>query len=93
MSEDLYGSAIKVPYALRDNGQSVDLLLENIKSKWVFKHASRNEVKHCVIIGTDEYANGEVAVKDLELGEQIAAKIDALVERLVKYHNHSKCQS
>jgi histidyl-tRNA synthetase len=63
---------------LRENGQSVDLILENKKSKWVFKHASRIEAKHCVIVGSDEYANGEVAIKDLVLGEQRTVKIDAL---------------
>lgn len=78
MSEDLYGVAIKVASELRAEGQTVDLVLEKKKTKWVFKHASRNEAKYCVIVAGNEYENGEVSVKDLTLGEQKAVKIDAL---------------
>ncbi|EED91838.1 histidyl-trna synthetase [Thalassiosira pseudonana CCMP1335] len=78
MSEDLFGVAVQVASTLRQNGQSVDLILENKKPKWVFKHASRNEAKYCVIVAGDEYKNGEVSVKDLALGEQMSVKIDAL---------------
>ena len=65
MSEDLYGVAVEVASKLRAEGQTVDLILENKKSKWVFKHASRNEAKYCVIVAGREYENGEVSVKDL----------------------------
>ena len=78
MKQDLYGPAVQVASSLRENGQSVDLVLENKKSKWVFKHASRNEAKYCVIVGSDEYENGEVAIKDLTTGEQSTVKIDEL---------------
>ncbi len=78
MNESLYGVAIEVASKLRASGQTVDLILENKKPKWVFKHASRNEAKFCVIVAGDEYENGEVSVKDLTLGEQKAVKIDAL---------------
>lgn len=78
MSEDLYGVAVEVASKLRAEGQTVDLILENKKSKWVFKHASRNEAKYCVIVAGREYENGEVSVKDLAVGEQKAVKIDAL---------------
>lgn len=78
MNEDLYGPAVQVASSLRENGQSVDLILENKKSKWVFKHASRNEAKYCVIVGSDEYENGAVAIKDLATGEQSTVKINEL---------------
>ncbi|KAL9190193.1 hypothetical protein ACHAXT_007404 [Thalassiosira profunda] len=80
MSPDLYGVAIEVASKLRAEGQTVDLVLENKKTKWVFKHASRNEARHCVIVAGNEYENGEVSIKDLSLGEQKAVKIDALAE-------------
>lgn len=78
MSEDLYGVAIEVASKLRAAGQTVDLILENKKPKWVFKHASRNEARYCVIVAGNEYENGEVSVKDLSAGEQKAVKIDSL---------------
>ncbi|KAL7545337.1 hypothetical protein ACHAWF_008692 [Thalassiosira exigua] len=78
MNEDLYGVAVEVASKLRRAGQTVDLILENKKTKWVFKHASRNEAKYCVIVAGNEYENGEVSVKDLAVGEQKAVKIDEL---------------
>ena len=78
MSEDLYGVAVEVASKLRAEGQSVDLILEKKKTKWVFKHASRNEAKYCVIVAGNEYENGEVSVKDLAEGEQRSVKIDEL---------------
>mmetsp|Transcript_55238 Transcript_55238/g.117428 ORF Transcript_55238/g.117428 Transcript_55238/m.117428 type:complete len:514 (+) Transcript_55238:180-1721(+) len=78
MSEDLYGVAVEVASKLRGEGQTVDLILEQKKTKWVFRHASRNEARYCVIVAGDEYENGEVSVKDLSVGEQKVVKIDAL---------------
>jgi len=78
MNEDLYGVAIEVASKLRAAGQTVDLILEIKKPKWVFKHASRNEARYCVIVAGDEYEKGEVSVKDLSAGEQKTVKIDSL---------------
>lgn len=80
MGEDLYGAAVGVAGTLRAAGRTVDLVLERKKPKWVFKHAARNGARYCVLVAGDEYANGEVAVKDLAAGEQRAVKIDALGE-------------
>lgn len=78
MSQELYPVAVEVASKLRAEGQTVDLILEDKKTKWVFKHASRNEAKYCVIVAGNEYENGEVSVKDLAVGEQKSVKIDAL---------------
>ena len=78
MSEELYGPAVNVASRLRECGMSVDLILESKKSKWVFKHAARNEARYCVIVGSDEYESGEVAIKDLGSGEQKRVRIDGL---------------
>ena len=80
MSKELYPAAIKAATALRRAGQSVDVVLEDKKAKWVFKHADRIGAKFCVIVGADEYANGEVAIKNLEVGAQETVKVDALAE-------------
>jgi histidyl-tRNA synthetase len=79
MGSDMYRAAVGVASTLRAGGRSVDLILEpERKAKWVFKHASRNEAKYCVIVAGDEYQNGEVVVKDLRLGEQKTVRMDAL---------------
>jgi histidyl-tRNA synthetase len=78
MGEDLYPAAINVARILRESGQSVDLVLENKKTKWVFKHADRLGAKYCAIVGSEEFQNGEVAIKDLSLGEQKTISLDEL---------------
>lgn len=78
MSEDLYPAALLVATKLRNAGQSVDLILENKKTKWVFKHADRIGAKFCAIIGSQEFENGQVAVKNLSAGEQTTINIDSL---------------
>jgi histidyl-tRNA synthetase len=78
MSPDLYKVAVDVASRLRAGGQSVDVVLENKKSKWVFKHADRIGARFCVIVGADEFASGQVAVKNLELGTQEKVLIDSI---------------
>lgn len=80
MTPELYEASISVAAKLRKAGQTVDVVLEKKKPKWVFKHADRIGVKFCVIVAPDEYENGEVSIKDLEGGEQTAVKIDDLEE-------------
>ena len=78
MNQDLYGSAIEIATKLREAGQSVDVILEEKKTKWVFKHSDRIQSKFVVIVAPDEHANGEVSIKDLGAGEQSTVKIDEL---------------
>lgn len=78
MNQDLYGAAIKVANTLRQAGQSVDVILEQKKAKWVFKHADRIRSKYVAFIAPDEYERGEVSMKTLSNGEQNSIKIDDL---------------
>lgn len=78
MSEDLYGPSLDVASRLRDAGQKVDLILESKKTKWVLKHAHRIGAKYCAIIGSQEFEAGEVAIKNLEAGEQETVKVEQL---------------
>lgn len=80
MSPDLYENAVMVAKALRNAGQSVDVILEEKKTKWVFKHADRIKSRFVVIVAPDEITNGEVSIKDLSCGEQKTVKIDTLGE-------------
>jgi histidyl-tRNA synthetase len=78
MSDDLYPAALRVASKLRQAGQSVDLVLENKKTKWVFKHADRIGARYCAVVGSQEFENGEVAIKDLVAGEQMTISVDSL---------------
>jgi len=78
MNKDLYKAAIDVASKLRAAGQSVDVVLEKKKPKWVFKHADRIGAKYCVIVAPSEFEDGAVSIKDLTVGEQKAVSIDSL---------------
>lgn len=79
MTKELYGPAVRVASRLRQAGKSVDVVLEEgKKTKWVFKHADRVQAANVVIVGADEYANGEVAIKNMEVGEQVVIQLDDL---------------
>lgn len=80
MKPELYSAAIDVATKLRQAGQSVDVVLQKKKTKWVFKHADRLGAKYCAIVAPDEFERGEVSIKNLDLGEQNAVKIDELGE-------------
>ncbi len=70
MTKDLYGASVDIATKLRAAGQSVDVVLESKKTKWVFKHADRVGAKYCVIVAPDEFEKGEVSIKNLTEGEQ-----------------------
>lgn len=80
MNEALYPVSLQVASSLRTAGQKVDVILERKKPKWVFKHADRLGAKYCVVVGEDEYASGQVAIKDLTSGEQRPIDISSLTE-------------
>jgi len=59
---------------LRTAGLRVDLYPEADKLGKQFKYASARRVPFVAILGDDERGKGEVAIKNLESGEQIAVK-------------------
>lgn len=79
MDESLYPQVIEIATILRTGGQSVDIILDTSKkTKWVFKYANRIGVENVVIVGKDEWTNGEVSIKFLSEGTQISMKIPEL---------------
>jgi len=62
-------------------------------TKRVFKHADRLRAKYCAIIGSDEFTNNEVAIKNLSTGEQEKIQLNELstwVEEKKKQQNENK---
>jgi len=80
MKEDLHDDAIAIATKLRKSGQSVDVVLEQKKTKWVFKHADRIQARFVVIVAPHEIANGEVSIKDLDCGDQTTVRIGELAD-------------
>lgn len=78
LQPELYKKAINIATRLRASGQSVDVILEKKKPKWVFKHADRLGVRHCIVVAPDELENGEVAIKEMSTGEQELVEVDKI---------------
>ena len=60
MGAGLRGAAMEVASAIRSGGRSADLVLEDKKMKWVFKHAERLGAERLVMVMPDEWSRGAV---------------------------------
>jgi len=69
-NEDSINESIALAHELRSAGLRVDLYPEADKVGKQFKYASSRGIKFVAIVGDDERARGEVAIKDLRSGEQ-----------------------
>ena len=63
-------AALQVASRLRAQGRSVDLIIEDRKLKWAFKHADSRGASRLVLLAPDEWAAGKVRIKDLKTGEE-----------------------
>ena len=70
LSQDLRDIAVRVAAALRLSDRTVDLVLEDKKMKWAFKHAERVGAKRLVLLAPDEWSRKMIKVKDLETSEE-----------------------
>ena len=78
MDESLRGAAMEVSSKLREEGRTVDLVLEPKKMKWVFKHAERTGADRLVMVMPAEWESGKVRIKDLQTGEESDIEFNAL---------------
>jgi len=70
INEDLRSAAMSVATKLRASGRLVDLVLDDKRMKWAFRHAERTEAQRLVMVMPDEWAAGNVRIKELESGEE-----------------------
>jgi len=70
LSEDLRPAAMSVASKLRNNGRSVDLILDNKKMKWAFRHSERIGASRLVMILPEEWKAGKVRFKNLDSKEE-----------------------
>ena len=70
IDENLRGAAMSVATKLRASGRTVDLVLEDKRMKWAFRHAERTGAQRLVMVMRDEWAAGNVRIKELESGEE-----------------------
>ena len=70
LNQDLRDIAVRVAASLRLANRTVDLVLEDKKMKWAFKHAERIGARRLVLLAPDEWSRKMIKVKDLETGEE-----------------------
>ena len=78
LSPELRNAAMQVASSLRATGRSVDLVLEDKRLKWAFKHAERSGAQRLVMVMPDEWDDGKVRIKDLETGEENNVDVESL---------------
>ena len=78
IDEDLRSAAMSVATKLRASGRLVDLVLEDKRMKWAFRHAERTGAQRLVMGMPDEWAAGNVRIKELESGEESDVAVGAM---------------
>ena len=78
IDENLRSAAMSVATKLRASGRLVDLVLEDKRMKWAFRHAERTGAQRLVMVMPDEWAAGNVRIKELESGEESDVAVDDL---------------
>jgi histidyl-tRNA synthetase len=73
-NEGSVADSISLARELRSAGLRVDLYPEADKLGKQFKYASAREIPFVVVVGDEERARGEVAIKDMRSGEQRSVK-------------------
>ena len=81
-NEESIPQSIALAQQLRASGLRVDLYPEADKLGKQFKFASSRGVRFVAVLGDDERARGEVALKNMSTGEQVAIPQKDLAERL-----------
>ncbi len=73
-NEDSFGESLALASELRSEGLRVDVYPEADKMGKQFKYAAARNIPFVTIVGDDERARGEVAIKDLGSGQQRSVK-------------------
>jgi histidyl-tRNA synthetase len=81
-NEDSVAESISLAQELRSAGFRVDLYAEADKLGKQFKYASARGILFVVVVGDEERARGEVALKDMGSGKQLSVKRHELVDKL-----------
>ena len=71
-------AAMSVARRLRKSGRSVDLMLEEKRLKWAFRHAERTGAQRLVMVMPKEWGDGKVRIKELSSGKETDISLEDL---------------
>ena len=78
LDPELKNVAVKVASVLRDSDRLVDLVLEDKKMKWAFKHAERVGANRIILVAPEEWKRQKIKVKDLQSGEEFETTLEEI---------------
>ena len=78
LNPNLKNIAVKVASVLRDSDRLVDLVFENKKMKWAFKHAERVGANRIILVSPEEWSREKIKVKDLQSGEEFETTLEEI---------------
>src|SRR3954471_18787700 len=84
LGEAAESASVRIAAGLRRVGIAVDMAYKGNMKKRMQK-ASASGARYAIILGEDELARGEAAVKDLASGEQRSVKLEEVVEAVKSF--------
>ena len=78
LDPELKNVAVKVASVLRDSDRLVDLVLEDKKMKWAFKHAERVGANRIILVAPEEWKRQKIKIKDLQSGEEFETTLEEI---------------
>ncbi|PZD94160.1 histidine--tRNA ligase [Paenibacillus sambharensis] len=82
LGEDAERETVRIVQQLREQGIAADRDYLGRKMKAQMKSADRYEARFTAILGEDELARGEIALKHMESGEQRVVSLDKLADEI-----------
>jgi histidyl-tRNA synthetase len=89
-NEASISESVALAHELRRLGLRVDLYPEADKLGKQFKYASERGIPAVIVLGDEERARGEVAIKDMRSGEQRSVTRDQVAEKIRAALDHSQ---
>ena len=79
-TEEIY--SLPILRQIRQAGINAEIYPEAAKMKKQFKYADDKKIPFVAIIGADEMANGTIALKNMQSGEQANVRLEELISQL-----------
>jgi histidyl-tRNA synthetase len=74
--------ALKVVNQLRKRGISSEVYPDQAKVKKQLEYANKKMVPYTIVIGSEEMASGQLALKNMQTGEQFKMTVDEIINKI-----------
>ena len=84
LDEASFRYGLRVLASLREAGIASEIYPDITKIKKQLDHANKKQIRHVLVIGSEEMASGQIAFKNLETGEQEKFYLEQVIQLLKK---------